>query len=82
MRVMSTPFTSTWPLDGRSSPAMMPSKVDLPEPEGPMMATNSPWAMRRLMPLRMSMRSRPSGSHLRTSIASRAATPVDVPVSA
>src|SRR5579871_5817235 len=73
MRVMSTPSTKTWPLVGLSNPAMMPSRVDLPDPDGPTMATNAPCSMRRLMPLRMSMRSRPSGSDLRMSIASNAA---------
>ena len=34
------------PPDGRMKPAVMPSKVDLPEPLGPMMAKNSPASMR------------------------------------
>jgi acyl-CoA thioesterase-1 len=38
----SCPPSSTAPEDGRSSPAISPSSVDLPEPEAPTMATASP----------------------------------------
>ena len=38
----------TWPAAGASSPAAMFSKVDLPQPVGPTMATNSPAATDRL----------------------------------
>ena len=38
----SAPFSSTWPEVGRSTPPMRCSRVDLPEPEEPTMATNSP----------------------------------------
>ncbi|MQY20931.1 hypothetical protein NRB20_40400 [Nocardia sp. RB20] len=34
--------TATAPEDGRSSPAARRSSVDLPQPEGPTTATNSP----------------------------------------
>src|SRR5689334_8629369 len=36
------PSTVTLPRSGRSKPAMMFIKVDLPQPDGPTMATNSP----------------------------------------
>src|SRR3954463_4817936 len=42
------PFTSTRPASGRSKPAMMLSSVDLPHPEGPTIATNSPLATEKL----------------------------------
>src|SRR6266496_6503622 len=38
----SVPSTSTWPELGVSTPPRICSRVDLPEPEGPTMATNSP----------------------------------------
>ena len=38
----STPSILIEPRSGRSKPAMMFSKVDLPQPEGPTIATNSP----------------------------------------
>src|SRR5690242_3691572 len=72
MRVMSMPSINTWPLVGLSSPAMMPSSVDLPEPEGPTIATNSPLFTSMLMPLRISMRVPPRGRDLRISLASNA----------
>src|SRR5260370_4339436 len=37
-----------------SSPAIIASSVDLPQPEGPTRATNSPACASRLMPLRTS----------------------------
>ena len=40
--VSSTPSTRTVPDVGRSSPASTCMSVDLPEPDGPMMAVNSP----------------------------------------
>ena len=43
-----TPSISTSPRSGRSSPAMIMSSVDLPEPEAPMMPTASPFAIVRL----------------------------------
>src|SRR5438552_12306878 len=49
-RVMSVPSTSTEPLVGSSSRLQQRSSVDLPEPEGPMMKTSSPWATARSMP--------------------------------
>src|SRR5262245_55345265 len=47
---MSMPSTSTWPELGVSTPPMMCSSVDLPEPEGPTMATNSPFSTLKLTP--------------------------------
>src|SRR5271166_335426 len=37
-----------------SSPAIMARSVDLPQPDGPTSATNSPWRASRSMPLRTS----------------------------
>ena len=42
-----SPWTSTSPLVGRSSPPSRLSSVDLPQPLGPVTATNSPWATAR-----------------------------------
>ncbi len=41
--VIALPFRRIAPSDGRESPAMMWSSVDLPQPEGPISATKSPW---------------------------------------
>ena len=41
-RVTSSPSTSTSPLVGSSSPAMISIRVDLPQPDGPSSETNSP----------------------------------------
>src|SRR5271157_3437653 len=43
-----TPSIRTSPLSGRSSPAIIMSSVDLPEPEAPTMPTASPFAIVRL----------------------------------
>ena len=48
MSTRSSP-TRTAPLVGRSIPAMRLSRVDLPLPDGPMIATASPAATSRLM---------------------------------
>src|ERR1044071_2400431 len=45
--VMSSPSISTLPELTVSSPAMMRSSVDLPQPEGPTKTTNSPSAILR-----------------------------------
>src|SRR5581483_5049034 len=42
--VVSRPPTDTVPPSGRLSPATMLSRVDLPQPDGPTMARNSPGA--------------------------------------
>src|ERR1700722_11558135 len=42
----SRPATNTWPLVALSVPATSFRMVDLPQPEGPTRATNSPWLMR------------------------------------
>ena len=44
---MSVPSSSRRPESGASKPAMMRSSVDLPEPEPPRRAKNSPSAMVR-----------------------------------
>src|SRR5215212_9121044 len=45
---MSVPSTSSWPELGVSTPPRMCSNVDLPEPEEPTMATNSPFSTLKL----------------------------------
>src|SRR3954452_12840866 len=45
------PPISMLPALARSSPAMMLSRVDLPQPDGPTSTANSPLSMSRLMPL-------------------------------
>ena len=49
MSTRSSP-TRTEPEVGRSIPAMRLSSVDLPDPDGPMMATASPGSIRTLTP--------------------------------
>ena len=49
---MSRPSTETMPLVGRSRPPSMCSSVDLPEPEVPTTATNSPCSTLRSTPSR------------------------------
>src|SRR5512138_1798273 len=44
-----SPSTLTSPRSGFSKPASTPSSVDLPQPDGPMMATNSPSPTEKLM---------------------------------
>jgi len=62
---MTVPFSETLPELGLSSPASRPSSVDLPEPEAPMMAANSPRASVKSIPLRMSTVVVPVRSDLR-----------------
>ena len=50
MVVMSLPLMSMRPAEGRSMVEMQLSIVVLPEPDGPMMATNSPRATSKLTP--------------------------------
>src|ERR1700738_4710418 len=40
--VASSPSKKTWPPSGSSRPAMMRSRLVLPEPDGPSSATSSP----------------------------------------
>ena len=49
----SVPASRTWPLVGTSSPAMIDSRVLLPEPEAPTMATDSCARSSKLMSWRM-----------------------------
>ena len=49
---MSRMFRNTWPLVGLSSPARMFKRVVLPEPDSPIMATNSPSSTVKLTPER------------------------------
>src|SRR5882757_8439646 len=53
------PLTTTSPLSGRSSPAITISRVDLPEPDGPIRPMASPAATRRLISLRIWTRAAP-----------------------
>src|SRR3954453_11399158 len=53
------PLTTTSPLSGRSSPAITISKVDLPEPDGPIRPIASPDATRRLISFRIWTRAAP-----------------------
>ena len=50
--VTSVPSTSTRPDVGRSKPATQARNVDLPEPDGPMMAVKVPRSNARSMPPR------------------------------
>src|SRR4051812_1514589 len=50
MSLTIRPPISTVPALGRSSPAMMLSSVDLPQPDGPTSTANSPLSMSRSMP--------------------------------
>ncbi len=50
IRLTTRPPISTVPSETSSSPAIILSVVDLPQPEGPTSTTNSPSAMSRSMP--------------------------------
>ena len=52
-RVRSEPLSQVWPELGSSRPASRASRVDLPAPDAPMMATVSPAATSKLTPSRM-----------------------------
>src|SRR3954454_22552727 len=58
-RARSVPSTTTRPESGRSSPAMVMSSVDLPEPDGPTRPTASPRAMVSEIPFRIWTRAAP-----------------------
>ena len=60
------PPTKTSPLVGLSSAPMTLKRVDLPEPEGPMMERYSPWMMSRLMERRACTTSSPRWKILST----------------
>src|SRR5665213_698978 len=60
------PLTTTCPLSGRSSPAITISKVDLPEPDGPISPIASPDATCRLISLRICTRAAPVPSERST----------------
>src|SRR5208282_1491531 len=61
-----TPSTLMLPRSGGSKPAMMLSSVDLPQPEGPTMATNSPSPTLKSMPSSTSSEPRPESKLLLT----------------
>ena len=48
----SSPWNHTWPASGVSSRLMQRSRVDLPEPEAPMMVTTSPGMTSKSTPRR------------------------------
>ena len=48
--VMGAPSMVTLPLVGCSRPAAICSVLDLPHPDGPMIATDSPFATEKLSP--------------------------------
>ncbi len=75
----SVPSTTTFPESGRSSPAMVISRVDLPEPEGPTRPTASPGATLSEIPLRMWTRAAPR-PRLRSTPSSAIAGPVALSV--
>ena len=54
------------PPDGESSPPIRLSSVVLPEPDGPISATNSPCGIWRLTPFSTSIRSLPRVKYLWT----------------
>jgi len=54
--VMSSPSRTIRPEVGVSNPARRPSRVLLPLPDGPIMATNSPRSISRSIPRRISTR--------------------------
>ena len=53
MAVISSPFTLTTPALGVSRPARIPNSVDLPDPEGPIIASASPSITVRLISSRI-----------------------------
>ena len=58
-RVISTPSIQTEPPVGRSSPARMCMSVDLPEPDGPMIAVKRPRSNPSVTPSRASTAASP-----------------------
>ena len=48
--VTGCPSIRILPMDGMRSPVVSFMNVDLPQPDGPTMAMNSPWRTCRLMP--------------------------------
>src|SRR5580698_9069638 len=71
--VTDSPSIATSPVVGSSNPAMMRSSVDFPQPEAPIMQTNSPFGMTRSIGASASTSSSP--------IAKRLVTPRTVRVS-
>ena len=69
-----SPSIVTSPADGRSSPARIPSSVDLPDPDGPTIAAASPAATASSRPDRIT--SSPSGPSTRLSSPVAASTTV------
>src|SRR5205823_3633950 len=65
--VSETPSTSTSPDVGRSSPARMCMSVDLPDPDGPMIAVKRPRSKSTVTPARASTAASPSPKRRRRS---------------
>ena len=76
MPARSCPAMSTDPEVGESNPARQCSRVDLPDPDGPIMATNWPRPTLRLTPPRATTRASPD-PYTRTT--SRASTTTSAP---
>src|SRR5579863_3119294 len=64
--VTGLPSIATSPVVGSSKPAMMRSSVDFPQPEAPIMQTNSPFGMARSTGASASTSSSPTAKRLVT----------------
>src|ERR1700733_4969884 len=64
--VTDLPSIATSPVVGSSNPAMMRSSVDFPQPEAPIMQTNSPFGMARSIGASASTSSSPTVKRLVT----------------
>src|ERR1700733_13560917 len=64
--VTDLPSIATSPVVGSSNPAMMRSSVDFPQPEAPIMQTNSPFGMTRSIGASASTSSSPTAKRLVT----------------
>src|ERR1700756_2328573 len=64
--VTGLPSIDTWPVVGSSQPATMRRSVDLPQPEAPIMQTNSPFEIARSTGASASISSSPTAKRLVT----------------
>ena len=76
-REMSVPFSRTWPLVGASKPPRIYNNVLFPEPDGPMMDTNSPCITCKEMSFKTSVAVFPTRKFLIICLPSTAIPPVD-----
>src|SRR5437763_5296294 len=74
----ASPKISTRPAGGKSSPAAALSRVDLPQPDGPTMATNVPSAISKEIS-RATVWTSPDGARKRTVTSSKATAGVLMP---